>query len=61
MFALRGVVSDGYARGKLADIEQWSEIYFSHRMHQKDAGGGEQVAVLILAACRAVADALPET
>jgi len=61
VFALRSVVTDRFARGKLADIERWSEIYFSHRKHQKHAGGGEQVAVWILAACRAVADALPET
>jgi hypothetical protein len=56
---LRSVVSGNYPSGKLHEIEEWSEIYFSQRKHKKYTGGAEQVAVWILAACGAVETSLP--
>ena len=56
---LRSLVSGAYPSGKLHDIIQYSDIYFSQRKHKQYAGGAEQVTVWVLAGCSTVRDFLP--
>lgn len=37
-----------YAKGKLGEAEGWFEVLYSHRKHQRHAGGASQVRVWIL-------------